>query len=91
MKQRIDLDFGGVSVFFLGDILQLKPVRARHIFEEPMNENFKLCHMILPLWNKFDMGNFLEQDSLGTHPQCSLFPETAWEPKNNKKLPAITI
>ena len=36
-------------------MLQLKPVRARYIFEEPMNENFLLCHIISPLWDKFDV------------------------------------
>ena len=29
VKQRPDLEFGGVAVFFFGDILQLKPVRVR--------------------------------------------------------------
>jgi len=55
VKQRTYLDFGGVAVIFFGDILQLKPVRARYICEEPINENYLLGHMISPLWLKFDV------------------------------------
>ena len=41
LKQREDLPFGGVDVFLFGDILQLRPVRARYVFEEPQNQSFK--------------------------------------------------
>ena len=39
IKQQSDLVFGGVSVFLLGDIMQLKPVLGRYIFQEPINES----------------------------------------------------
>ena len=55
VKRCVDLNFGGVAVLFFGDILQLKPVRARYICEEPMNESFLLCHILSPLWEKFDV------------------------------------
>ena len=55
LKQRSDLPFGGVSIFLFGDILQLRPVRARYIFEEPICESFQLSHHIDPLWKKFDV------------------------------------
>ena len=46
LKQRQDLPFGGIGVFLFGDILQLRPVRARFIFEEPQNEAFALTNMV---------------------------------------------
>ena len=55
IKQRPDHPFGGVSVFLFGDILQLRPVLARYIFEEPINEGFQLAFLLDPLWEKFDI------------------------------------
>ena len=34
LKQRPDTPFGGCAVFLFGDILQLRPVKGRYIFEE---------------------------------------------------------
>ena len=53
IKQRLDLPFGGVAVFFFGDVLQLRPVQARYIFDEPISESYNLAHMTDPLWKKF--------------------------------------
>ena len=55
LKQRPELPFGGVSVFLFGDILQLRPVKAVYIFEEPKCENFQLTFLLDPLWDKFDV------------------------------------
>ena len=55
IKQRPDTPFGGVSVFLFGDILQLRPVQAKYIFEEPTSESFYLNYLIDPLWKKFDV------------------------------------
>ena len=38
IKQRPDLPFGGVSVMLLGDILQLRPVLGRFVFQMPKCE-----------------------------------------------------
>jgi len=46
VKQTPDQPFGGVSIFFFGDILQLRPVSAHYIFEEPSSESFQLLHLI---------------------------------------------
>ena len=35
--------------------MQLRPVRARYICDEPMSENYALTHLINPLWNKFEV------------------------------------
>ena len=53
VKQQPDLLFGGVSVFLFGDILQLKPVLGRYIFDEPINESFLLAFLTSSLWKKF--------------------------------------
>ncbi len=44
IKQN-DRDFGGVAVFLFGDIMQLRPVQARYIFQTPKNEKFALCYL----------------------------------------------
>ena len=55
VMQRPDEVFGGLSVFLFGDILQLRPVCARYIFEEPVCESFLLAFLISSLWQKFDV------------------------------------
>ena len=55
VKIMPDLVFGGVSIFLFGDILQLRPVRARYIMEEPLNEAFLLAFLISSLWQKFNV------------------------------------
>ena len=55
IKQQPELIFGGVTVFLFGDIMQLKPVLGRYIFEEPINESFLLSFLTGSLWKKFDI------------------------------------
>ena len=55
LKEKPDLPFGGVSIFLFGDILQLRPVRARYIFEEPICESFALAYLLGSLWKTFDV------------------------------------
>ena len=45
------MSFGGVAVFLFGDIMQIRPVRASYIFEEP--KNYKNSFLIEPLFNLF--------------------------------------
>ena len=53
IKQNED-DFGGVSVILFGDLLQLRPVRARYIFELPKNAHLQAYAALNNLWEKFD-------------------------------------
>jgi len=53
LKQNMEDPFGGCSIFLFGDILQLKPVMGRFIFEKPMCSDYNLSHLIDPLWQKF--------------------------------------
>ena len=55
ITQRTKLDFGGLSVFLCGDILQLRPVLARYIMEEPRSESYHLAFLVDSLWEKFDV------------------------------------
>ena len=42
IKERMGVPFGGVSIFCFGDILQLKPVCGRYIFDTPQNPSYYL-------------------------------------------------
>ena len=55
VKQKPDLPFGGVGVILLGDILQLRPVRANYIMEMPKNKAFHLTYLSADLWEQFDI------------------------------------
>ena len=49
------LDFGNVAVIFLGDLAQIKPPMARHVFQSPSNPKSKLLHDVDNLWHKFEV------------------------------------
>ena len=55
VKQQPKLMFGGVAIFLFGDILQLRPVSACYIFEEPASERFSLAFLTNNLWQSFDV------------------------------------
>ena len=44
-----------MAVLFFGDILQLRPVKARYICEEPISDTYSISHELDPLWKKFDV------------------------------------
>ena len=52
--------FGGVSIFCLGDILQLQPCMARYIFEEPLCDGYKLAFDCKTHWQSFEVINLEE-------------------------------
>jgi hypothetical protein len=45
--------FGGVSVILLGDLMQIQPVRAKWIFQEPQSDTFKDSYNSQNLWEQF--------------------------------------
>ena len=45
--------FGGVAVILSGDLMQIPPVSARWIFQEPAEEAYQISHAIEPLWDQF--------------------------------------
>ena len=55
IKKKENKLFGGVSVFFLGDIMQLRPCKGAYIFDEPLNKDYILAHMCKKHWEAFDV------------------------------------
>ena len=55
LKQNTEEVFGGCSLILLGDILQLRPVMGRYIFEQPLCVDYHLPHLIDPLWMKMQV------------------------------------
>ena len=54
IKLQPGLLFGGVAIILFGDIMQLKPVSGKYIFEEPAHPMYKLSNSIERLWDNFD-------------------------------------
>ena len=54
---QIAMPFGNVATFVLGDLMQMRPISGRYIFQEPENSQFELSSEIDPLWNKFQCIN----------------------------------
>ena len=54
---RLDMVFGGISVWLFGDLFQLKPPKARYIFEEPSNKEHAVAHKLRDLWKMFTVIN----------------------------------
>ena len=40
IKERVGVPFGGVSIFYFGDLFQLKPVMGAFIFDRIYNPEF---------------------------------------------------
>ena len=47
------MTLGGVSVWIFLDILQLPPVMANFIFDNPKCNYYLIAHLIMSLWEKF--------------------------------------
>ena len=45
--------FGGVTILMFGDPLQLRPVKGRYPWEEPIFEKYRRVHAIEPIWSQF--------------------------------------
>ena len=53
VTQKPDKIFGNVAIFVFGDILQLRPCRARYIFEEPVCQDYKIAFHSETHWQRF--------------------------------------
>ena len=53
ITEKIGKPFGGLAVFVLGDMMQLKPCMGRYICQEPINPDFKTTHALAPRWQMF--------------------------------------
>ena len=52
-----DLPFGGLAVFALGDILQIRPTLGSFVFDAPKDKRLKLFHAVEDLWKRFSVVN----------------------------------
>ena len=57
--------FGGIAIFCFGDLLQLKPVKAPYVFEQPKFKNYASTHALEPLWHTFRPINLVENHRQG--------------------------
>ena len=53
IKEKVGIPFGGVAILVFGDLMQLKPVQGRYVFESPANPEFKTAHALNPQWRLF--------------------------------------
>ena len=57
IKENNNEPFGGVMLVCLGDLMQLQPVMARYIFEEPIRENYKIMYKLNSFWESLTVIN----------------------------------
>ena len=55
--KQINMPFGNVGIFVLGDLMQMRPIAGKYIFLAPSNPQFSLTDEIDPLWRKFQCIN----------------------------------
>ena len=48
-----DIPFGGISLFVFGDLMQLRPVLGRFIFDDPVIKDYQEIHLLSPRWKMF--------------------------------------
>ena len=55
VTQRIEKLFGNVGIFYVGDVMQLKPCKGRYIFDEPINPDYKIDYHLGTHWQSFEV------------------------------------
>ena len=55
VMQQAEKIFGNVSIFYFGDIMQLKPCRGRYIFQSPVCQDYQLAYSLGQHWQSFDV------------------------------------
>jgi len=68
LKQN-DMIFGGVAVILFGDLLQLRPIQGRYIFEAPKCSEYQVHHDFDSLWSHFDFIELKENHRQGSDKQ----------------------
>ena len=65
IKEKVGVPFGGVSVLVFGDLMQLRPIQGKFIFEAPSNPEFQTGDALDPRWKKFRSVLFEENHRQG--------------------------
>ena len=60
IKMEPDTLFGGVALFFFGDIMQLKPVQAKYIWCEPYSREYHEAFHLQSYWELFTVISLVE-------------------------------
>ena len=55
VTQKFGSIFGNVGIFYVGDIMQLKPCKGRYIFEEPISRDYKIDYELRTHWHSFEV------------------------------------
>ena len=55
VMQKANQIFGNISIFYFGDIMQLKPCRGRYIFQPPVCQDYQLTHSLGKHWESFEV------------------------------------
>ena len=55
VTQKIEKLFGNVAIFYVGDVMQLKPCKGRYIFDEPINPDYKIDYQLGSHWQSFEV------------------------------------
>ena len=62
---RIGVPFGGISIILFGDILQLRPVMGKFIFEAPQNSLYRVTDALDPRWKMMKVMNLTKNHRQG--------------------------
>ena len=66
ITQNMDQKYGGCAVVCFGDLLQLKPVQAKFIFDKPSCKDYHISYDIEPLWHSFKVINLFRTHRQGS-------------------------
>ena len=57
--------FGGLLIFLMGDIMQLRPCKGAFIFDQPLCDDYRLPYLCNPHWDSFEVTNLEENHRQG--------------------------
>ena len=57
---RVNQLFGGVALFFFGDIMQLQPVMGKYIWMQPRSQEWHQAYQVEPHWEQFSSISLVE-------------------------------
>ena len=65
ITQKPNKLFGGLAIFLMGDIMQLRPCKGSFIFEEPTCKDYLAAYLCKTHWHSFEVINLEENHRQG--------------------------